>query len=58
MTTGSISGRVELTLEQKYEIVCGIERGEKKKTLAETFGVDRSTISKLAKKGKSRRISR
>jgi transcriptional regulator with XRE-family HTH domain len=42
--------RTELTLAQKYEIVCESEAGKKASDVAQKFQIDRSTISKLMKK--------
>ena len=41
--------RVELCLAQRYEILSKLKNGEKQKSIAEQYNVDRSTVAKIKK---------
>jgi plasmid maintenance system antidote protein VapI len=49
--------RIAITLETKFEILSEIQKGLKKKDIAETFGIPPSTLSTIIKNEKEIRES-
>ena len=45
--------RTDLPLARKIEIINAIRSGQKQKTVAENYKIDRTTISKIMKKEKT-----